>query len=169
MYTDPLHIPSASYTLWHNGKEALTLNKRLLDQQNCWTNVDKILELHSERLHLEDMMKEALDSLYNAFSEEPPSYYQDFLMLCDAYYTQIEFELQEQWGFTIDANFHRPWYRPGCSCPRMDNEERYGTPYRVTSGDCILHGYTAPPPTFWDKPSSILDKIVNYVKGVFNG
>ncbi|GAF79583.1 unnamed protein product, partial [marine sediment metagenome] len=66
MYKDPLHIPSADYTLWHKGQEALKLNKRLLDQQNCWTNVDKLLELHSERLHLEDMMTEAIADTLSA-------------------------------------------------------------------------------------------------------
>jgi len=98
LYNDPLHIPRESYTLIHKGVEALTLNKRLLDQQNCWTNVDRILELHSERLHLEDMMNEFYEDRHHPWREEAPAYYDDFLMLCDTLYTQIEFELQEQWG-----------------------------------------------------------------------
>lgn len=54
--------------------------------------------------------------------------------------TKIEFALQGLWGFGQDENFHRWWELPKCSCPKMDNEEHWGTEFRVINQNCILHG-----------------------------
>jgi len=54
---------------------------------------------------------------------------------------EIEFELQAEWGFTLDRNFHSYWCEvPHCQCPLLDNTERMGTPYRVVSENCPIHG-----------------------------
>jgi len=54
---------------------------------------------------------------------------------------ELDFKLQEAWGFERDANYHTWWYRaPKCTCPTMDNQERVGTPYSIVSEDCPLHG-----------------------------
>ncbi|MHA1691362.1 MAG: hypothetical protein ACTSU7_06970 [Candidatus Heimdallarchaeaceae archaeon] len=54
--------------------------------------------------------------------------------------TELEFEMQELWGFPQDQNFHE-WYTfPKCSCPKMDNADARGTKYGITSGDCLIHG-----------------------------
>ncbi len=54
--------------------------------------------------------------------------------------TALEYRLQEAWGFPLDARFHKFWLLPHCSCPQMDNEERYGTGYAVYSSECLIHG-----------------------------
>ena len=54
--------------------------------------------------------------------------------------TEIEFQLQELWGFNKDADFHRFWLTPKCICPKMDNEENYGDIYSIISDNCPLHG-----------------------------
>lgn len=124
MYRDPLHIPSARLVVWHKGKETILINKRLLDMQNCWENLETIKELHSEKLHIYDEMNE---------TDDP-----GLLLLFDALLTNIEFELQALWKFTQDINFHRFWERPKCTCPKLDNIDNY--PYRqIISGDCPLH------------------------------
>jgi hypothetical protein len=39
----------------------------------------------------------------------------------------IEFQLQENWNFPLDAKFHTWWNRfKYCTCPKMDNDERFG-------------------------------------------
>lgn len=126
---DPLHVPYQDLVVFHKGKEAVLINKTLLDRQTCWTNLNKIKELHSERLHLEDMMNKTNDI--------------DFLKLCNELYTLIEFELQDAWGFTRDKKFHRFWNRPKCACPIMDNEDGYLIGRYVISGICPLHGQEA--------------------------
>lgn len=123
---DPLHVPSAELVVWHKGKEALLLNKRLLDQQICWDNLEEIKKLHKERLELEDKMREESD--------------QHKLIAMDEEYTQLEFKLQDAWKFSRDKNFHRFWNRPKCECPKLDNEDAYPHGRYVVTGGCPLHG-----------------------------
>jgi len=53
----------------------------------------------------------------------------------------VEYEMQELFGFTKNRDYHRYWHQNGvCTCPYLDNIENYGTPYRLTVSDCILHG-----------------------------
>ena len=52
----------------------------------------------------------------------------------------IECKLQKLWGFPVDANYIKFWRIPGCSCPRMDNDDRYPTGLYVYSGSCPIHG-----------------------------
>ena len=54
---------------------------------------------------------------------------------------EIEFKMQELFGFQHNRDFHRYWLEsPRCSCPKMDNYDNYGTPYRITDLDCPIHG-----------------------------
>lgn len=53
----------------------------------------------------------------------------------------IEFELQKYWHFELDANCHTWWNKTliGCTCPIMDNLERFGQP-KIINTSCIFHG-----------------------------
>lgn len=55
--------------------------------------------------------------------------------------TLIEFELQRSWKFPMDKKFHRFWDLPKCSCPKIDNDDRYPTGIYVTSQNCPIHGW----------------------------
>lgn len=125
-YFDPLHVPSARLVVSHKGKEVLMLNKDLLDRQNCWENLEHIKAGHRARLELEDKMKATDD--------------QALLKALDRAYTEVEFRLQDFWGFDRNINFHKFWNRPKCQCPRMDNEDAYPTGYYVRTDSCPLHG-----------------------------
>lgn len=51
-----------------------------------------------------------------------------------------EFTLQKIWRFPQDKNYHRYWFKiPKCQCPKVDNEERVGTEYRIISESCKIH------------------------------
>jgi hypothetical protein len=52
----------------------------------------------------------------------------------------IEYRLQDLWGFTRDSAYFKRWYRPRCTCPKMDNNDRYPTEHYITTMDCPLHG-----------------------------
>ena len=54
--------------------------------------------------------------------------------------TEIEFQLQLDWGFKQNINYHRFWTLPKCSCPRMDNEDNWPIGYYVRTSNCIIHG-----------------------------
>ena len=52
---------------------------------------------------------------------------------------EIEFLLQEAWGFDRDEKYHKFWEFPNCQCPDMDNRDRYPSEYYVISGECPIH------------------------------
>jgi hypothetical protein len=52
----------------------------------------------------------------------------------------IEYDLQECWGFKKDTAYHSYWNHPtDCTCPRLDNEELFGTNRRNINSDCPFH------------------------------
>lgn len=109
--------------------EGVRLNERLILQQNLSeSEVEQILRLHEYKLAIRAKMK-ALPS----DSPKIKDYAADL--------EQIEFLLQDAWKFKRDANFHRFWEVPHCSCPKMDNEDAYPSGYYVRSMTCPIHGW----------------------------
>ena len=52
----------------------------------------------------------------------------------------VEFKLQKTWKFKEDRNMH-DWFKvPKCICPKSDNEDMKGTPYRRVVQNCKNHG-----------------------------
>ncbi len=123
-----LNILYKELVVEYKGKEVLILNKALLDQQKCWENLEHLKAVHKERLKLEDKMKRVKRI--------------KTLRKYDEKYTELEFELQELWGFPRNANYHRFWNRPQCECPKLDNEDAYLSGYYVVNGHCKLHGHS---------------------------
>lgn len=126
-YKDKLHVPSAELVVTHDGKEMHLINKKLLDQQMCWNNLDKIKKLHEERYLLYDAMRQ----------EDDPK----LLRELDAECQELEYELQELWNFGKDSKFVKFWIRPKCECPKMDNEDAYPYGHYIISGNCPLHAW----------------------------
>lgn len=109
------------------GKDYVILNSKLIEKQNLSeAEIDKLLITHKERMMLHKFM-EIEDNVF-------------LLRQYDKLYTELEFKLQSLWKFNRDASKHRFWKRPKCSCPKLDNEDRYGTNFAIYSGNCILHG-----------------------------
>jgi hypothetical protein len=54
--------------------------------------------------------------------------------------TDLEFKIQEAWGFTKDSKFHRFWEMPHCSCPKLDNADSWPTGIYTYNLDCKIHG-----------------------------
>lgn len=101
-------------------------NLDLLKQQGKMHNKQEIQNLYNAQFSIYRVM-EHTDSV-------------DILTELDRALDKIECALQELWGFPKDYNMHKFWYRPKCSCPRMDNEGRYGMGVgKIISGGCILH------------------------------
>ena len=104
------------------------LNPNLVKKQKLSTkNIAALKELHIEMQDILQMMEEIND-------ERTLS---NIVIQIEA----IEFEMQEQWGFPQDANYHSWWLKaPGCTCPKLDNREPiyYGRG-KIISGDCPLH------------------------------
>lgn len=123
---DSLHINEDKLVVYYNGKPALKLNKELLDQQNCWANLEEIKKLHQEKLKLFETMKNTNDN--------------KLLKNYDSVLTELEYKLQELWKFSKNSNYHKFWERPKCKCPKIDNYDAYPTGYYVVNESCPLHG-----------------------------
>ena len=68
----------------------------------------------------------------------------DALRMLANMYTNIEFQLQDLWGFHKNIDFHSFWKFPKCTCPQLDNEDALGTEYHVYNADCPIHGFLIP-------------------------
>lgn len=114
------------YVYSNEGKGICKINRKLLDKMDAWNNLNLIKEAHRLKYSAYELLKKI---------EDP-----DELKEIDKLISQIEFNLQEFWGFPQNAKYHRFWERPKCTCPKMDNAERWPIGYYVISGDCPLHG-----------------------------
>jgi len=107
------------------GREAL--NPHLIKQQNrTEVEVLKIVELHA-RLH-------------RAFDEMEAETETERLQKLAALVKELEFHLQEAWGFERNADWHSWWFQvPHCTCPILDNWDRVGTEFAVLTTGCPIH------------------------------
>lgn len=109
-------------------KGKIKLNKNLICRQNL-TNV--------EVRHIEKLHDARLDILEQMLTETDP----DKLVNLALMHRCNQFSLQKAWKFPLNADFH-DWYEvPGCTCPKMDNQDMKGTPYHIYSGDCKIHNH----------------------------
>ena len=56
-------------------------------------------------------------------------------------WTENEFLLQDAWKFERDIRFHASWHLPHCICPKMDNDDAFGTGYYVVNEGCPIHSH----------------------------
>lgn len=119
------HPTAKDLAVKYNGITQYILNKQLLDKHNAWSNLDKLKDTHVLKLTIYDLMKDTMDAkLLKSLAKD---------------ITEIEYELQDLWGFPRDRSFHRFWIAPGCSCPTMDNEDGYPN-VSIINVCCRLHG-----------------------------
>lgn len=102
------------------------INERLIERQQCQDNVPLILDLHKERLKVEELLNvdEADDFLIEELYKS---------------WVEIQFKLQDAWKFERNAHFHRPWDIEGCTCPKMDNDDMYPTGRVIMNTECKIH------------------------------
>lgn len=104
----------------------VVLNDRLVKNQNVsQSDQDVIHRLHELKHYVFQFMEDTddVDKL------------KEFAQIVET----IEYKLQKHWGFKIDRNYHDWFTVPKCSCPKMDNMDAKGTPYRTISGSCKIH------------------------------
>lgn len=108
-------------------KRISTINSRLVANQGLETDtVVKINKLHVVRNCYLTLIEEVDD-------KEVLKHFSNII-------TQIDFQLQRLWKFKEDSSYHRFWELPKCECPKMDNQDVYGTGHRYINPNCILHG-----------------------------
>lgn len=103
------------------------INMNLVRRQNIEVeDVKKIDQLQTLRRYIFDIIDD-LDDV------ERIKELSEFL-------TELEFKLQGLWGFPKNADYHRWWVIPKCSCPKLDNDDNIGTPWKIYDDNCIIHG-----------------------------
>lgn len=108
-------------------KKLVSLNSRLISRQGLdEESVSKITKLHVVR------------NCYTSLIEVTDDV--NKLRYFSLFITQIDFKLQELWGFPQDSIYHRFWELPKCDCPKSDNLDTYGTGHRYINPNCPLHG-----------------------------
>ncbi len=113
--------------IFRNGKVVKRLNDILVINQNISEGaVEKIKELHNEKMDVLDLMKDSDDA----------SELKEYAEMIE----KIEYFLQETWGFEKNKNYHYWYMLPKCVCPKMDNKENYGTDIRIINRECPVHG-----------------------------
>lgn len=108
------------------GGKKIRLNIRLVNRQGLtFGDIALIKSLHKKKAKLfKKMTAETEASKIKAYAKQAK---------------ELEFLLQEAWGFPKDESFH-PWYEvPHCSCAKLDNQDYRGTKYKSISSDCIVH------------------------------
>ena len=117
------------YRIEHNG-EVTYLNHKMVERRGISDEaVEKLKQSHIERIDLFQQARATTDvATLRALAEA---------------FEDLEFRQQELWGFDRNADMHRWFDFPGCTCPKMDNAERMGTTYRIYTLDCPIHGSTS--------------------------
>ena len=107
------------------------LNPLLIARQKLNNDdLDKIVELHGE-LH------EVFDEMEKNEHDVPK------LRNLALVVKQLEFDLQEAWGFDKNEDWHSWWFQvPHCTCPNLDNFDLIGTRLRIINDGCPVHGGT---------------------------
>lgn len=109
------------------GEVVAALNRSLAVQQKLsQAEVDVLKYLHAGKDNVMSQMKATDDK--------------HLLKMFGKMITLIEFELQRVWKFPLDEKFHRFWYVPKCTCPKMDNDDRYPSGHYVINLSCPVHG-----------------------------
>lgn len=109
-----------------NGELAGRINARLIESKRIGDyTLKEIISIHEHKLIIhEDIEKETDLTMLPHYAK----------ML-----THYERKLQVLWGFPVDEKFHRFWNTPRCTCPKLDNEDRYPHRYYIRNLECPLH------------------------------
>lgn len=112
-----------------------------------WESLPKEKQKAIKDLHkTAQLLVDLLDNLATQFSEATSSYsaatLKPTINKANQMLQEIEYELQELWGFKQDSKYHTWWLRPEkCLCPKLDNRDPafYGAG-AIHNSACPLHG-----------------------------
>jgi hypothetical protein len=108
-----------------------TLNTRLVVRQGL--DSEEI-----EALCVSHTLREVVFELATRAKDQKVPNSKTLKMLAQVY-EALQFEQQKLWRFEPTADHHRFFDLPGCACPKLDNEDRLGTPYKIYSEACPIH------------------------------
>lgn len=126
-------------TITINKKKIKIYFKRKYDDQYVYLNAALIRKQNLTIKQIKSIIwtHKRIDSLFIYIQNDPEC---DFEKAAK-YYHILQFKLQHEWNFERNINYHRFWELPKCTCPKLDNEDRYPCGYYISNTNCPLHGY----------------------------
>ncbi len=112
--------------------EKIKLSSDLFDKMDCWDNLELIKSLHYSRLDILLKMEATLH------------FHPATLRKLAKEATEMEYKLQEAWGFPRDSSKHYWSDSPHCNCF-----------YKTVSDNCIIHGFVDKGYLFIDMHESV--------------
>lgn len=98
--------------------------------------------------------------LFKVFEKASNTNYLKILYKCVLEIEEIEFEMQDAWGFKRNRDMHRWWFDNDiCTCPKAINFSSRKAGIRHINPTCKLHG--EPMDTFIDRMNK-LNKLAEY-------
>jgi len=116
------------YVTDQNGEVITHLNRYLAEKQ-------KITDEQLEALKLSHQLRWILFEAAKKVIDEPLK-----LKMLANVFDALESEQQKLWNFDVNPDHHYFFDFPGCKCPKLDNQERLGTPYKIINLSCPIHG-----------------------------
>lgn len=116
------------------------LNSALIQRQKLTdADIELILKLHQEREALEGAMEtihsECIQTKDPQQLTKLAAIYQEWL--------EIHAKLQDAWKFGRNPNWTPVHTAPGCTCPKLDNQDMLGSgKYYITDG-CLYHSHNS--------------------------
>ena len=104
------------------------ISPKFVFMRNAEMFLDEIKDLYMFKYCIFDMMGDA------------PNYRVDYIRSLARDLEYIEQEIQKYFRFEPNLDYFRFWEMPKCSCPVMDNQDMWGTKYKIYSDKCIIHG-----------------------------
>jgi hypothetical protein len=106
------------------------INKKLAEKQQLDDCTIQVIEqLHKDR---DALLNIAVSAVNDKGNQRLQTLYSLWLF--------GEHRLQKEWKFKEDDNYIKFWNFPGCSCPKIDNEDNYPYGRYVYNMDCRVHG-----------------------------
>lgn len=124
-------FPDHPCAVIYEGKVISYLNPNLIKKNGLNESEVAQLKLLHCKLYTVHLSMEAVDD---------PIQLHHYAMLVEQY----EYDLQKVWHFAKSRMMHRWFDVPKCLCPKLDNEERLGTKYRIIVATCPVHGQLQP-------------------------
>ena len=110
------------------GKTIGYLDKKLIQKNNLSSfQISMIKELHLQ-----------LQLVYETMENTPSTDIKNLKKLFSLT-TSIEYRKQMYYGVAEDRSQHNWFMVPKCTCPKKENQERQGTPFRIIDKTCPIH------------------------------
>lgn len=118
--------------------------KEITDYKELYKKLPSKNKKNIKKLHeCAKLVVEIIDIINEKWGEEDNS---SVMRSLNNILQNIEFALQEQWGFEKDPNYHTWWLKPkSCKCPKLDNTDiAYFGSGKIINLDCPVHSCLCP-------------------------